>query len=166
MPMSKIHPKYKEFDISEEGIITNISTKKVRMQTIDQTGYYVLSIRRNGKSSKYYIHRLIAETYLPNPYNLKYIDHIDGNKLNNSLSNLRWCTQSQNLMNARKRSNTASQYKGLYWHNQNKKWVVRVRKSDGTKVFAYHVNEKEAARLYNKLAIEHYGEYANLNIIK
>ena len=49
---------------------------------------------------KYRLHKLIAKLFIPNPNNYPVIDHIDRNKLNNSASNLRWCTQSTNKRNA------------------------------------------------------------------
>lgn len=44
-------------------------------------------------------HRLVAEAFIPNPNNYPYIDHIDGNRTNNTASNLRWCTRSMNMLN-------------------------------------------------------------------
>jgi hypothetical protein len=54
----------------------------------------------NGKTKKqlkYYSHRLIAETLLENPHNLKEVDHVDRNKQNNSVSNLRWVSRKENM---------------------------------------------------------------------
>lgn len=65
-------------------------------QWVDNVGYYQVVFRINGKRKYVRVHRLIAETLLPNPENLKQIDHIDGNKLNNELSNLEWVNNATN----------------------------------------------------------------------
>ena len=60
-------------------------------------GYYNVSLSKNGKSKQYSIHRLVAQTFIPNPNNLPQVNHIDGNKLNNCVSNLEWCTAKHNI---------------------------------------------------------------------
>lgn len=63
---------------------------------VDNIGYYQTVFRINGKRIHVRIHRLIAETLVPNPNNLPMVNHIDSNKLNNNPSNLEWCTNSYN----------------------------------------------------------------------
>ena len=65
-------------------------------QWVDNVGYYQVSFRINGKKKYVRVHRLIAEAYIPNPLNYKQVNHKDGNKLNNSIDNLEWCTNSYN----------------------------------------------------------------------
>ena len=54
----------------------------------------------NGKEKMYYIHRIIAITFIPNPYGKTEVNHIDGNKVNNTVKNLEWVTPSENQMHA------------------------------------------------------------------
>jgi hypothetical protein len=63
--------------------------------TVDTHGYAVVTLWQNNKQSRKYIHRLIAEAFVEGDTSLT-IDHIDGNKLNNSLSNLEWVSKSEN----------------------------------------------------------------------
>lgn len=63
---------------------------------LSTTGYWIVDLRPViGKPRG--IHRLLAEAFIPNPLNLPQINHIDGNKINNALSNLEWVTAKQNM---------------------------------------------------------------------
>jgi hypothetical protein len=63
-------------------------------------GYRFVCLRKNGINSNKSIHRLVATCFIPNPYNLPMVNHKDGNKLNNHVSNLEWCTAKENLQHA------------------------------------------------------------------
>lgn len=63
---------------------------------VDAYGYKIIGLSKNGKSHRKKIHRLIAEAFIPNSENKPQINHIDGDKLNNSIENLEWCTSSEN----------------------------------------------------------------------
>ena len=68
--------------------------------TIRLNGYKVFRLSKNGVKKGFYAHRLVAENFLDNPNNYKVVNHIDGNKLNNDVSNLEWCSQSKNMKHA------------------------------------------------------------------
>lgn len=63
-------------------------------------GYLKVTLSKNCKSKKYYLHRLVAIQFLDNLDNLSQVNHIDGNKLNNSITNLEWCTKQENQNHA------------------------------------------------------------------
>ena len=63
-------------------------------------GYLRIRIFKNGSCSSVGVHRLVARAFLPNPKNLTIVNHLDGNKANNIVTNLEWCTQSQNACHA------------------------------------------------------------------
>jgi hypothetical protein len=65
-----------------------------------RNGYLRISICKNGKRKIKSLNRLVAECYIPNPSNLPEVNHNDGNKINNNVSNLYWCTTSQNVQHA------------------------------------------------------------------
>ena len=76
-------------------------TKDTILKPLNQGFYNFVNLYKieNGKKKqkKYYIHRMVAKAFIPNPENLPQIDHINGNSRNNNVENLRWCTQSQNI---------------------------------------------------------------------
>lgn len=76
-------------------------TRKAKILTPESIkGYLRVYLRKDKKSFPKFIHRLVAETFIPNPNNLPQVNHIDGNKLNNCVENLEWCTGSYNIKHA------------------------------------------------------------------
>lgn len=69
-------------------------------RSVTNSGYYQIGVVKDGKPSARLVHRLVAETFLNNPNNLRDVDHINNNRLDNRLDNLRFCTHSFNLARA------------------------------------------------------------------
>ena len=67
---------------------------------ITKQGYLRVSLVINGKQKSFLVHRLVAICFIPNPNDYKEVNHIDGNKLNNHVSNLEWCNRQQNIVHA------------------------------------------------------------------
>lgn len=91
------------FSISNFGNLKNNKTGNILKQCINKQGYYQVASRiggRNGKMRLFRVHREIAIAFIPNPDNLPQVNHIDGNKLNNNVSNLEWCTAQYNSRHA------------------------------------------------------------------
>lgn len=78
--------------------------------SLDKKGYAHIILSQNGIKTTYLVHRLVAEQYIPNPDNLPQVNHIDGNKSNNCVTNLEWVTASTNINHSF--SNNLSNYKG------------------------------------------------------
>ena len=85
---------------TKEAIIINKQSGKQSKGCINNRGYRVFTCKYKSKHFNYTFHRLLAIKYIPNPNNYPVVNHIDGNKLNNSLDNLEWCTQSHNIKEA------------------------------------------------------------------
>lgn len=95
--------QYKHFtgyDISPDGYVININRRKPVKPQLNNCGYLRVQLCSASEKPRFFVHRLVAELYIPNPGNLPQVNHIDGNKLNNSVTNLEWCTSSQNHKHA------------------------------------------------------------------
>lgn len=90
------------WSINEDGQVRNDETGKFLKGTILHT-YRYINFRWNHKQKNKSIHRLVAETFLPNPDNLPYVHHIDGNRLNNKLENLKWVSAKENNISENKK---------------------------------------------------------------
>lgn len=77
----------------------NTDEEKILKQIKHSKGYLQVGLCKNGKTKKYTTHRLVAEHFIPNPNNLPQIDHINTNKTDNRVENLRWCTIKENNNN-------------------------------------------------------------------
>jgi len=88
--------------VSVNGEVYSKKTKRLLKPLENEKGYLSVELWRNYKRVVKKIHRLVAETFLENPRNLKEINHKDGNKQNNRAENLEWCTRSENLKHAYK----------------------------------------------------------------
>nr|WP_243767389.1 HNH endonuclease [Paenibacillus agricola] len=106
------------------------------------------------------MHRVITDA--PKGY---FVDHIDGNPLNNQRHNLRLCTNAQNCRNRGAPKGNTSGFKGVTWNTWNGKWQAQIGKDYKRYHAGYFESPSEAARAYNAKATELFGEYARLNVI-
>ena len=90
-------PGFPNYTICKDGIVMGKAEKK---QTLGKNGYRYVTLYANNQSKKLYIHRLLAELYIPNPECKRTVNHIDGNKQNNCITNLEWHTDSENIQHA------------------------------------------------------------------
>lgn len=85
--------------ISPDGRVFSTWGKRIKKQQ-DRSGYKFVSVTSEGRETKMAVHRLVATAYIPNPENHPMVNHKDGNPSNNNVSNLEWCTASQNAQHA------------------------------------------------------------------
>lgn len=97
--MEKIIHNFPEYCAHSDGFIVSYKHNKRRVMVGGRTkeGYPHVSLRHNCVQSQALVHRLIALSFLSNPNNCTEVNHIDGNKQNNSASNLEWVTASMNM---------------------------------------------------------------------
>lgn len=105
-----------DYEITTEGQVINKKTGRVLKGQPNGKGYLRVSI--GGKLQ--FIHRLVATKYIPNPENKEQVNHIDGNKLNNSVDNLEWVTNQENRNHAIE--------EGLHLYGENCPWAKLTQK--------------------------------------
>ena len=106
-------------------------------ERIGRAGYSSLCLYVPNNTNKGYIcvstHRIVAETFIPNPHNKPQVNHLDGNKLNNHVTNLEWVTASENMQHAHKNGLVTHSYpyKGKFNGEHNKSIPIRQLTLDG-----------------------------------
>lgn len=88
------------YKISTNGKVYSLKRKKIKRIDTNRHGYERVNLFKNGRGKHFLVHRLVAQAFIPNPNNYSFVNHIDGNKLNNDVNNLEWCTWSQNMIHA------------------------------------------------------------------
>jgi hypothetical protein len=91
---------FENYLITKDGdIYRNITYRKLKCSS-DKNGYLKIRLLNKSGRKSMFLHRLLAIQFIPNPLNKPFINHIDGNKSNNKLNNLEWCTHKENMKHA------------------------------------------------------------------
>ena len=93
-------PQAPMYAVNECGDVYSVRYKKVLKSKANKAGYYIRDFYADGTRNFLRVHRIVAELFIPNPDNLPCVNHIDGDKMNNHVSNLEWCTHSHNNKHA------------------------------------------------------------------
>lgn len=117
---------------------TYVVKEKIMKPNILITGYYYVNLYKNSKPKHKTIHRLVAQAFISNPENKPFINHKDGNKLNNCVYNLEWVTCGENNIHA---LNT-----GLRTHESR---MIKISQYKGDKLIATYKSMREAKRMTN-----------------
>jgi len=137
---------------------TRLYPGKILSPSTDKDGYLHIHLSKEGKLKYFRIHRLVYHAFkgeLP-----KEIDHKDRNKLNNNIKNLRPATNSLNQGNREAPKNNLSGYKGIWQEKRTGKWRAAIQKDNKRQWLGSFNNIEEAVAVYNKKALELFGDYA------
>ena len=137
-----------------------LSRYKWHAQPSHNLVYACRNIVIDGKRKMEKMHRYIMN--LTNDFSV-IVDHIDRNPLNNQKSNLRLCTYSQNTCNSKRRSNSKRKYKGVGFDPKVGKYFAMIMLNKISYHLGFFDTEIEAAKAYDKKAIELFKDFARLN---
>ena len=115
----------------------------------------------NGKPTTLYLHREIMKA----PKGM-YVDHINGDTLDNRRRNLRLCSNSENMRNRGKNTNNTSGYKGVSFSKERNMWESKIIHQYKTYHLGYFNTKEKAARAYNRGAKKYHGKFAMKNVVK
>ena len=139
------------YKIYPDGNVESYYSKTPRMlkPRIDAYGYKYVRLYKNGERKLHKIHRLLAKHFIenPNPIDFLVVDHIDRNKLNNNLENLRWATIS---INCRNKKSTGKYMRGVSKTANGKRFKVQIRINGKSKYLGTFDTELEANEVYMK----------------
>lgn len=142
--------QFPNYEINTLGQVRNKKSNKILSQSLSSKGYYQINIDNKSRRT----HRLLAETFIENPNNLETVNHIDGIKLNNDLSNLEWISRSENVKHSREvlglipipysKCNKSHHFKDKYGEKSNAGIKIKaIFKNESFKIFG---SSEDAAR--------------------
>jgi hypothetical protein len=151
------------FDYREDGNLLwkVIKCRWMKMGHVAGTLDHITNCRHikiDGK--RYRLHRIIFLYHYGYLTDGLEIDHIDGNKTNNRIENLREVTSSQNIMNTKLSVRSTSGIKGVFYDKRSKKWQSRIFKNGGYIHRRSHSTIEEAAAAVEEARVKYHGEYA------
>jgi hypothetical protein len=101
VPMPGYEPRYLISEVGQVLTLSKCCKGELLKQRIDaRSGYWTVKLHRDGKDSTQFVHKLLALAFIPNPDGKSCINHINGDKLDNRLTNLEWVTHSENMKHA------------------------------------------------------------------
>ena len=135
---------FENYEISNLGNVRNMTTGKILTQQKRNDGYKHLNLTSNYKIKGVLIHRLIAVAFIPNPDNKPNVDHIDNNRSNNDISNLRWCSQQENMCNKKVNTTSQSGIKGVSHHKETNLYQAKIKHNGITRTIGYYKTTEDA----------------------
>jgi len=153
------------YSISNMGRFRNDDTNKILKLFVNQGGYLVYNFLEKpliGKSDFSFIlkiHRLVAQAFIPNPDKKPIVDHIDNNRKNNSVNNLRWVTHQENSMNRSSSYNSKTGVNGITYNPKKNTWMASITKNKIKYNLGKFESKEEAIQARVNKSKELFGEF-------
>ena len=140
---------FPDYYITDTGDVYSRTTGRfIKMKlSLAKSGYLRVQVCRNHKKYIKLVHRLVAETFIPNPENKCEVNHIDGNKQNNNVENLEWVTRSENILHAYKVLGKKPNCPNTNKLGKESTRAVIVQQIKDNKVIAEFYGVREASRI-------------------
>jgi len=141
----KVNGEILDYLVNDLGVI--FSTKRMHKNVIsygDVKGYKICYMYHKGKRKDLLVHRVVATAFIPNPENKPQVNHKDGNKSNNKVCNLEWCSQSENINHAYKNGFMSKTFKDCYNSSLTDEQVFEIRILISNKI-----KQRDIAKKYN-----------------
>ena len=154
---------FEDYEVSNYGNVRKVSTGEDIKQSIYKEYLRVDLFKNWGRYDMVQktidVHRLVALAFIPNPINKRIVDHIDRDKLNNHIANLRWATHSENGMNRRAPKNNTSGQTGVQYMQKSKNWKVIIAINGKNKHIGCYTTFDEAVKVRKEQEAIHYKEF-------
>ena len=144
--------------VSDQGRLKSLKFGKERLlkPTLNSRGYLMVVLSKEGNRNRRSIHQLMAMTFLGHvPCGHKLVvDHIDEDKINNSLSNLQVITQRENTERSIDISKNSSKYSGVHWNKERNKWMTQIHLNGKQHYLGLFTDEVEASEVVERFRKE------------
>ena len=154
MPIAGYEGRY---DIHPDGRVwSHVRRRGKFLSATASDGYALVTLSKDKTPTVISIHRLLAIAYIPNPDNKPYVDHVDRDRANNSLDNLRWVTSQENSQNRTIQKKSTTGVTGVgYVDGRRSPWLARIH-IDGKRKNKFFATEEEAIAWRRAMELEHF----------
>lgn len=157
----KLIDGFQNYSISSYGRVRNDKTERILRAGITDHGYFIVNLYKDKKRKSMKVHKLVTNAFIDNPEGKRCVDHINNDRLDNRITNLRYATDNENQHNRVLNKNNSSGIKGVYFNKQTKKWQAQIS-IDGIRIhMGCFDNIEEATQARIERANEAFGIYVN-----
>lgn len=153
------------YSVTDDGRVWSERAQRFLVSTPNPNGYPQVNLRNKyGKGITKAVHRIMAWAF----FGIKdstALDHIDGNRANNLLLNLRLCTPSQNQANSGLKKSNTSGFKGVRYMPERKKWRSRITLNGKEIHLGYFTDQFSAVKAYDEMTTQLNGVFARTNLV-